>query len=381
MERKTILIVEDEPMIAKYIATTVQSAGYDVVSAYDGESGWSQYKKATPDLVLTDIRMPGISGLDLLERIRKEDTKTPVIVVTAFSDSVIAAMRLGANDVVEKPFFGKELSSRIQECISRRDSELDIARLESLASTLVKENEKLTEQIESPSRKQKAGGAGIHQAIWAAAAHNLKAEFLHIGNSAKAVRELADGSREIQEECDLIERSVEYSQLLLRRLLDYIDIGKPRVESISVLELLRRTELLVEPRLPSTVQFKITADPSIRGQVLSADVEQLMGVMLELINNAANVLREKGGIVELKIEAIREIFAISIKDNGPGIPRKLRERLFIEQVPSKNGLGLGLFLSKKIVTAIGGDLNLQSSSNRGTTFTIRLPMTTDRKVS
>jgi signal transduction histidine kinase len=290
-------------------------------------------------------------------------------------------MRRGANDFVAKPFLNEELSSRIRECMTKKDPELEIARLKSFASALDEQNKKQMEQIESLARKQMAGVAGTHQAIWGAAAHNLKGEFLQIGHSLRAVRELADDSPDIQEECDLIERSVEYSQLLLRRLLDYLDIGRPKIESINALELLRRTELLVRPRLPSSVQLEITADTSMKEQIVSADLEQLMGVLLELINNAGNVLREKGGTIELKIAEINGELAISVKDNGPGIPQELRGRLFKEQVSSKSGLGLGLFLSNKVITALEGKLQLQDSSEKGTTFTILLAITSDTKLS
>lgn len=151
-------------------------------------------------------------------------------------------------------------------------------------------------------------------------AHSLKNEFLNIGASIKGIRELANGSSDIQEECNMIERSVEYSQLHLQRLLDYLDMGKPPVEPIDVLELLRRTELLARPRLSSSVQLETTIDPNVKGRTVSANLEQLMGVLLELINNATNALREKGGTIGLHLEDRNGKLAISVKDDGPGIP-------------------------------------------------------------
>lgn len=383
MGRTTILIVDDDSSIVMALSRMLRADGYDVVSAYDAESGWSVYKTAKPDLVLTDLRMPGTGGLHLISMIREEDPKTTVIVITGHGsvETAIEAMRLGADDFIVKPFSTDELRRRIETYIGEGHLEREIARLKGLASALAKQNNNLKEQIESLSGNQEGGVAGGYQAIWGAAAHNLKGELLHIGNSVRAVRELADVSTEIHEECDLIERSVEYSQLLLRRLLDFIDMGKPRVESISIRELLRRMESLARPRLPSSVRFQTRVSPNIKGQIVCTDIEQLMAVLLELVNNAANVLRERGGTIEVKIGEMKGELAISVKDDGPGIPKELRMLLFKEQVSSKSGLGLGLFLSNKVVTVLGGKLSLQASSKNGTTFMILLPITSDRKVS
>jgi len=264
-------------------------------------------------------------------------------------------------------------------------TEREVHHLKTSAPLLAAENKRLREQLEhlSKEREDKTTSKDIskYKAVCGAVAHGLKGEFLLIGNSTRAVREMTDTSPDAQEECDLIERSVEYSQLLLRRLLDYIDMGKPRVESISIRELLRRTESLTRPRLPSSVQLEAKVSPSIKEQIVSADSEQLMGVLLELINNASNVLRESGGTIEIKVEEMNGELAISVKDSGPGIPKELRDILLKEQVSSKSGLGLGLFLSSKVVAAMGGKLNLPAFSKKGTTFTVLLPIASDRNVS
>lgn len=379
MDRKTILIVEDEPLIAESMSRTVEESGYEAVVAFEGESGWRKYKETKPDLVLTDIRMPGISGLDLLQMIRAADPRTPVVIVSAYCDlqTRLTAFRLGANDFLEKPWFPENLALTIQQWTSLTGPEQEIARLENLVTAITTENEQLKLVTKNRSEREKEV-ASRNEAIWGAAAHNLKSEFLHIGHSVKGVRELADHLPEVQEECDLIERAVEYSELLLRRLLDYIQVGRPKVESISVSELMFRMESLVKPRLPSTVQLETTADASIKERRTEADIEQLMGVLLELISNAANVLRERGGAIELIFEEVDGELVISVKDNGPGIPKELRDKLLNEQVSSKSGLGLGLFLSNKVITALGGKLMLRSSSEKGTIFTILLPIVTDR---
>jgi signal transduction histidine kinase len=388
-KRKTILVVDDSREMAHFLRDFLEQEGYAVVSAECAKEGFEAYNKVAPNLVLTDLIMPRDTGLALLRRIREKDWSTPVVIVSGYLTrrSVREALMLGADDVTDKgdPHFREQLLDQIRHCLAMSHTELEVRHLKTSTLLLSEENEKLKEQVEhfSKSQEDKSGGKDLSQyeAFCGAAAHGLKGEFLHIGNSTRAIRELAITSADVQEECDLIERSVEYSELVLRRLLDYVGFGRPKVESISTSELLRRTELLVRPRLPSRVQLKITGAPGIKEQRVSADIEQLIGVLLELINNASSLLREKGGTIELTTEEMNGEIAISVKDNGPGIPKELREILLKEQVTSKSGLGLGLFLSSKVVTAFGGKLSLEAPSKKGTTFTVLLPLTRDRKVS
>jgi two-component system NtrC family sensor kinase len=110
---------------------------------------------------------------------------------------------------------------------------------------------------------------------------------------------------------------------------------------------------------------------------ITANIEQLLEVLLELINNAKNALLKRGGVIELRVEQGDDQIAISVKDNGPGIPKEFMEHLFQNQVSSKSGSGLGLFLCKKVVSTLGGSLILQDSSDEGTEFRILLPISGD----
>ena len=160
-------------------------------------------------------------------------------------------------------------------------------------------------------------------------------------------------------------------------LTRFYRIGRSLIEPINVIELLRRTELLSKPRLPSNVRMEVDVDPIIENRLVLVDKEQLIGVMLELIKNAANALRARAdGIITLKVEQKNDKIAISVMDNGPGIPQDIRGKILEEQLPSKTGLGLGLFLINKIINALGGELIIDTSSAVGTVITILLPIAT-----
>jgi signal transduction histidine kinase len=380
-EGKTILVVDDHPIMLKAYEMMLQFQGYKIIFAVDGEDGWRKYKEFKPNLIMTDLYMPEVNGIELLKLIRKEDTLTPVIILSGYGDIELVkeAFELGVDDFLAKSrLSSQDFLSDIKKYFNLSAVELKAHRLNNRVSALQEENESLKKQIANLSGQQKSESQSKnnldYQAICGSVAHSLKGEFFHIAHSIETIQELSDDSLEVREECDVVKRSIEYSQLLLRRLLDYIGLGKPQIEIINVSKLIERIEFLANPRLPSRITLEIQTSEVTKDKTISVDVEQIISVLLELINNATKILRETGGTIELKIEEKDNKLSIAVKDNGSGIPKEIKEKLFKEEVFSKSGLGLGLYLSKKVMETLGGDLKLQSSSKRGTTFTITLPL-------
>ncbi|MBA2284615.1 MAG: sigma-54-dependent Fis family transcriptional regulator [Ktedonobacteraceae bacterium] len=115
----TILIIDDEPHLPHQIARYLRKQGYEVITVPDGEAGLQEIQKSNIDLLLLDLRLPGISGLDVLQQIRKEDLELPVIMLTAYGDvqSAVAAMKLGASDYLLKGFGLEELLLVVQRAV------------------------------------------------------------------------------------------------------------------------------------------------------------------------------------------------------------------------------------------------------------------------
>ncbi|MEH7222768.1 response regulator transcription factor [Bacillus sp. JJ1566] len=116
MQKQRILIVEDEEKIARVLELELTYEGYETGKAYDGNSGLEKFLDETWELVLLDVMLPGISGIEVLRRIRAANATTPVILLTA-KDSVedkVSGLDLGANDYVTKPFQIEELLARIR---------------------------------------------------------------------------------------------------------------------------------------------------------------------------------------------------------------------------------------------------------------------------
>ncbi len=115
----TILVIEDDPSIVLGLRMNLGRAGYRVRTASDGHIGLAELAKERPDLVLLDLMLPGVDGLEILRRIRAEDPTLPVLVLTAMGseDDKIRGLDLGANDYVTKPFSIAELSARVRAAL------------------------------------------------------------------------------------------------------------------------------------------------------------------------------------------------------------------------------------------------------------------------
>ena len=119
--RYTILVVEDDPHIREGLCDALASEGFGVETAADGPAGLGAFRRCKPSLVLLDVMMPGMNGYDVCRAIRREDAKTPVIMLTAKGEEIdkVVGLELGADDYVTKPFGVRELLARIAAVLRR----------------------------------------------------------------------------------------------------------------------------------------------------------------------------------------------------------------------------------------------------------------------
>ncbi len=123
MEQKTIVIVEDEPDIMDVIEHNLEREGYLVISAEDGESGLAKIRSEKPDLVILDLMLPGVDGLDICRELKEDPVTRSILIImlTAKGEEsdIVLGLGLGADDYVTKPFSPKELMARVKAVLRR----------------------------------------------------------------------------------------------------------------------------------------------------------------------------------------------------------------------------------------------------------------------
>lgn len=119
---KTILVVDDEPKIVRALKAYLEGAGYRIVTATDGQLGLITFRHEKPDLILLDLMLPGMDGLEVCQRIRRESA-VPIIMVTARAEEVdrILGLEIGADDYVVKPFSPREVVARVRAVLRRAE--------------------------------------------------------------------------------------------------------------------------------------------------------------------------------------------------------------------------------------------------------------------
>ncbi len=119
-----ILLIDDDPVVRSLISNILRKKGYEVVLAKEGQEGLELARRETPDLVITDYQMPGISGIEVLSRMHEIDPKTPVIILTAYGDAnlTIKSIQTGAFDFIEKPINPRELLETVKNGLSTLES-------------------------------------------------------------------------------------------------------------------------------------------------------------------------------------------------------------------------------------------------------------------
>jgi DNA-binding NtrC family response regulator len=176
----SVLIVDDKEMMRDSVGATLQRAGFDVMTVDGGEAALGAVAARRPEAVVTDMKMPGMTGLELLERIRKIDEDLPVIVMTAFAgvDSAVKAIKLGAFDYITKPFEGDELVIAVKRAIAHAKT--------------VRENAVLRAAAEEPARGMAGaptkGLVGLDRLIGnSPAMRRVKEQVLAVAESAGTV--------------------------------------------------------------------------------------------------------------------------------------------------------------------------------------------------
>ncbi|MCC7207353.1 MAG: response regulator [Anaerolineae bacterium] len=376
-----VLIVDDDRDARWILGTHIRNLGHAVVEAQNAREALGLLAvgadQSTPpiDLVITDVWMPGMSGLDLLKAIQTRYPDLPVAMISARAtlSSSLEAINEGAFAYITKPFRAEE----VEKVVARGLEKVAEARRR-------KELAEYTKRLSMLERKLTDLGEhawGVPQEVVSELFVGLRHE---LGNMATAIklnlevindRNLAPD--ELRENLDDLQATVDDLVALLARFKEYPDPGRV-AEPIDLRDTISSAVDAAQgrpaPRVPIHVDL-----PDDELIVYGAPSE-LSRALLHLLENAMEAAWQTGGQVYLSARHHGESVALTISDDGPGFSKSILDRPFIPNNTTKtregflHGLGLGLFITRMVISLHGGEITLANRAEGGARVQILLPL-------
>lgn len=377
-----VLIIDDE-LGPRESMRILLKRDYEVRCEDRVEKGIETMASFKPDVVVMDIRMPGVDGIEGLRRIRALDENVSVIMLTGYGslETARSAIRLGANDYLKKPFDTVEMLKVVSDNVRR--SEFTRRKFE-MERNLHNLTESLMTELEEKRNMAKLGQASRELA------HDLSSPLTVVISSVELLSQELQNLESKLRSSDKSESAMEYIEVIengLDRCIDLLgvwrnleknnDLELKDCELVPFLQKVRReAEALVGSRKIS-LHFSIEG---LEGLRIQADSLQLHRTLINLLNNAFDAVCAKTGQVTLLAIKREHGVSIQISDNGTGIPFDIQEKIFEPYFTTKEegkGTGLGLYISQRIVERHGGALMLESTPDVGSTFIMELPFSVE----
>jgi len=359
-----ILVIDDEEVVLDSCTQILDGGDCRINTASNGAEGLKRLEDLEPDVVFLDLKMPGLSGLEVLERIRAMRPLMVVIVITGYAtvSSAVEAMKKGAFDFLPKPFTPDEL-----RMIARRG--LEHSRLVQQTTALRQEKEMLRENFA------------------AIVSHELKSPLGALQQNLYALSgELEDKlSAEQQKRFTRLQTRLDDLLKLIHSWLRVfsVDINKLK-ETFKPVGLGDIVAKAVESALPHATRKALQIETSVADGLppVTGDEGSLTEVVTNLLGNAVKYSFPNHKI-QVRAEARDSEALVSVTDTGVGIAKEDLPRLFQDfarghaQPEGVTGCGMGLAISRRIAEVHGGTITVASEPGKGSTFTIHLPLGQD----
>jgi two-component system sensor histidine kinase/response regulator len=365
-----ILVVDDTLQNRLLAEARLVTAGYRVTQAASGEEGLAVFAAEPPDLVLLDVRMPGLDGFDTLKRLRElpHGPDVPVVFLTALDDEDThrRALQGGADDFLTKPLRPTELLIRVRSLLRLRQAMRSLHESHELVST---------------QRDALIRARDLRERLSAFIIHDLKSPLSNISAATDLLARRVDNDN-ARRTISLIQRGCSDMNRMVMNLLDIArtEDGQLQLQTKEfdlrgmlddVIERIRATR----GQFHDAVQFETEYD--LDSSCIQGDPELLRRVIENLIDNALRYSPARAAI-HVHAEKREGQVDILVRDEGPGIPHEHRERVFemyerLNDHHDRAGRGLGLVFCRAAVEAHGGAIWIDDQlEGQGATFHVRL---------
>jgi two-component system, NtrC family, sensor kinase len=395
MPRSGRVLVCDESANLRSLLRGLLSPQYELCLTASGEEALERAPAFGPDVVLSDLLLPGMSGSVLCRRLRAEPATrdVPFVLVTSLADADARAEGLesGADDYIAKPIRARELQARVGSLVRLRRAML---ALEERSEALERSNAALREAQHALLRAERFSAVGT---LAAGLAHEIANPLSCIKAGSTAItrflREVAEGVSALADACSkgpaekhaLVSAVAEAmaiagelgdgSRRIERIAADLRVFAAPAMAADEVVELSEAIEgawTVARSRFAALPRLALDAAACAPIRASGALVRQALLAVLENAVLAAG----PGGLVRVALRALPDGAEIEVQDSGPGIPREILPRIFdpfFTTRPVGSGTGLGLAVAYGIVSGLGGDIAVDSPPGEGAVFRVRLP--------
>lgn len=385
-----VLVVDDDELVRQSIYNLLTINGFLPICVENGAIALTLSPEEMPPVVLIDLRLKDIPGLELLAEIKRRSPETECIVLTGYAtkDAAIEAINLGAYGFIQKPCEAEHLLHMIRKAMEKRE----------MADALKEERALLAKRVEERTAELRIlnaeleRSARIRDAFLATMSHELRTPLTSILGMAEALMEDVYGSLNADQIDSLrvIEKNGSHLLSLINDILDLsrlltgeLDIDAHAIDPRPICD--HCAALAEELARKKSVRISVDYDGAVSS--VTADETSLRRILTNLLENAVK-FTEEGGSVGLTVrgDAVDGRVRFVVWDNGVGISEAEMRHLFKPFVQLDSGLsrrysgtGLGLVLAQRLTEVNGGGLTVESVAGKGSVFTVSFPWQPDAR--
>jgi signal transduction histidine kinase len=365
-----ILLVDDEKDIREVLVLPLADMGYHIFEAENGRQALDKFREIQAPIVLTDIKMPGMDGIELLQKIKHENPETEVIMITGHGDMELAigSLKNEATDFITKPINVDALEIAVRRA---RDKIITREKLQEYTENLEK---LIHEKTELQSHLASLG------LMIGSISHGIKGLLtgldggMYILNSGIA----KENQSQVKEGWEIVQQMVERIRKLVMDILFYAKERNLNYERINILAFAEEVAREFEPKMKAQqIEFKKEFNSS--AGKFEVDGSYVHSALINILENAIDACEasqpQTASEITFGVRARKNRVIFDISDNGVGMDAETLEKIFTPLFSSKGsrGTGLGLFISNTIIVQHGGTINVNSNPGQGTLFQIELP--------
>jgi signal transduction histidine kinase len=367
---KTILLVDDEEDIRDVLGISLSDVGYHVHAVENGEEAISLFKKITPAIVLTDIKMPGMDGIELLRKVKQENPDTEVIMITGHGDMDLAikSLKYEATDFITKPINVDALEIALKRVNERIVIKRKLQEYTENLEELLKEKTELHDRLSS---------LGL---MIGSISHGVKGLLTGLDGG---IYILDSGLKKkdqslIDEGWEVVKITIQRIRKMIQEILFYTKKREIKPQPVNIIEFADDIVFFIEPKLKKNfIDFK--KDFNITTSKFEVDATAFRSALINILENAIDACikdpSKKAHQIDFIVKQDGRYIQFEISDNGIGMDEDTVDKIFTLFYSSKgdSGTGLGLFIAGNIIEQHNGIIKVNSVLGKGSKFSIRIP--------